>query len=160
MTFGFLTVCAAANAGMFGGYLLVDITGRPLEFHCTAPLRVTRAQEILYGTTLQRYLHGEQIGGPLLKATQLTPIAVLTDQEILLHARSYGACPVVAIQETDGREKKEEFMGMGAFQLRPHEEDRAKIDELRPHFESLSSSIELVEPFDRIRAAIDEAQSH
>ena len=36
----------------------------------------------------------------------------------------------------------------------------SKIDQLRPHFESLSSSIELAEPFDRIRAAIDEAQNH
>lgn len=160
MTFGFLTVCTTANVGMFGGYLLVDITGRPLEFHCTAPLRVTRAQEILYGATLQRYLHGEQIGGPLLKATKLTPVAVLTDLELLLHARSHGASPVVAIQETDSQDKEEEFMSLGTFLLRPHEKDMSKIDQLRPHFESLSSSIELVEPFDRIRAAIDEAQNH
>ncbi|RZO65870.1 MAG: hypothetical protein EVA78_01840 [Phycisphaeraceae bacterium] len=160
MTFGFLTVCDAANIGMFGGYLLVDITGRPLEFHCTAPLRVTRAQEILYGATLQRHLHGEQIGGPLLKATQLSPVAVLTDRESLLHARSYGASPVVVIQETDSQGDREESLCLGAFQLRPHEEDMSKIDQLRPHFETLSSSIELAEPFGRIRAAIDEAQHH
>ena len=162
MTFGFLTVCDAANIGMFGGYLLVDITGRPLEFHCTAPLRVTRAQEILYGATLQRHLHGDQIGGPLLKATQLSPVAVLTDRESLLHARSYGASPVVAIQEqeTDGQESREETLCLGAIRLRPHAEDMSKMDQLRPHFETLSSSIELAEPFDRIRAAIDEAQNH
>jgi len=160
MAFGFLTVCEAANIGMFGGYLLVDITGRPLEFHCTAPLRVTRAQEILYGATLQRHLHGEQIGGPLLKATQLSPVAVLTDRESLLHARSYGASPVVVIQETDSQGDREEALCLGAFRLRPHEEDMSKIDQLRPHFETLSSSIELVEPFGRIRAAIDEAQHH
>lgn len=160
VTFGFLTVCEAANIGMFGGYLLVDITGRPLEFHCTAPLRVTRAQEILYGATLQRHLHGEQIGGPLLKATQLSPVAVLTDRESLLHARSYGASPVVVIQETDSEGDREEALCMGAFRLRPHEEDMSRIDQLRPHFEILSSSIELAEPFGRIRAAIDEAQHH
>ena len=160
MTFGFLTVCDAANIGMFGGYLLVDITGRPLEFHCTAPLRVTRAQEILYGATLQRHLHGEQIGGPLLKATQLSPVAVLTDRESLLHARSYGASPVVVIQETDSQGDREEALCLGAFRLRPHEEDMSKIEQLRPHFETLCSSIELAEPFGRIRAAIDEAQHH
>ena len=162
MTFGFLTVCDAANIGTFGGYLLVDITGRPLEFHCTAPLRVTRAQEILYGATLQRHLHGEQIGGPLLKATQLSPVAVLTDRESLLHARSYGASPLLAIQEqeADGQESREETLWLGAIRLRPHAEDISKMDQLRPHFETLSSSIELAEPFDRIRAAIDEAQHH
>ena len=162
MTFGFFTVCDAATIGTFGGYLLVDITGRPLEFHCTAPLRVTRAQEILYGATLQRHLHGEQIGGPLLKATQLSPVAVLTDRESLLHARSYGASPLLAIQEqeTDGQESREETLWLGAIRLRPHAEDISKMDQLRPHFETLSSSIELAEPFDRIRAAIDEAQHH
>lgn len=160
MTFGFLTVCDAANIGMFGGYLLVDITGRPLEFHCTAPLRVTRAQEILYGATLQRHLHGEQIGGPLLKATQLSPVAVLTDRESLLHARSYGASPVAVIHEADHQAGREDAMCLGAFQLRPHDEDMSKIDQLRPHFETLCSSIELAEPFNRIRAAIDEAKNH
>ena len=104
---------------MFGGYLLVDITGRPLEFHCTAPLRVTRAQEILYGTTLQRHLHGEQIGGPLLKATQLSPVAVLTDRESLLHARSYGASPIVIIHETDHQAGREGRHVLGRLSATP-----------------------------------------
>lgn len=160
MTFGFLTVCDTSSAGMFGGYLLVDISGRPLEFHCTVPLRVTRAQEILYGATLQRHMHGEQIGGPLLKATQLSPVAVLTDRESLLHARSHGESPVVAIQEIDDGEHGTEAFHLGAFQLRPHDDDLSKLDQLRNYFEELSSSIELAEPFDRIRAAIDEAQQH
>ena len=96
----------------------------------------------------------------MLKATQLSPVAVLTDRESLLHARSYGASPVVVIQETDSQGDREEALCLGAFQLRPHEEDMSKIDQLRPHFETLSSSIELAEPFGRIRAAIDEAQHH
>ena len=160
MTFGFLTVCDTSSAGMFGGYLLVDISGRPLEFHCTAPLRVTRAQEILYGATLQRHLHGEQIGGPLLKATQLSPVAVLTDREALLHSRSHGESPVVAIQEIHEGEQGNSDFHLGAFQLRPHEDDLPNINQLRDYFEELSSSIELAEPFERIRAAIDEAQHH
>ena len=46
--FGFLTAVDTPTHGLFGGYLVVDSLGRPLEFHCTAPVKVTRAQQILY----------------------------------------------------------------------------------------------------------------
>ena len=57
---GFLTAVEHAEYGFFGGYLIVNAAGRPLEFHCTAPVKATRAQEILYGPTLRDYLY-EQI---------------------------------------------------------------------------------------------------
>ena len=60
-TVGFLTVQSFADVGLIGGYLLLNPLGRPLEFHCTAPVRPNRAQEILYGPTLAPYLYGEQI---------------------------------------------------------------------------------------------------
>ena len=36
--YGFLTAVESGSHGVFGGYLLVDPLGRPLEFHCTAPV--------------------------------------------------------------------------------------------------------------------------
>ena len=63
---GFLTVVEDQKSGLFGGYLVLNSAGRPLEFHCTAPVKPTRAQEILYGPTLKSYLYGEQIGKTLL----------------------------------------------------------------------------------------------
>ena len=61
-TFGYLSTVHTAEDGYFGGYLIISAIGRPLEFHCTSPVRPSRAQEILYGPTLQPYLMGEQIG--------------------------------------------------------------------------------------------------
>jgi hypothetical protein len=55
---GFLAVVEHELHGLFGGYLLLNATGRPLEFHCTAPVRPNRAQQILYGPTLEPYLYG------------------------------------------------------------------------------------------------------
>ena len=52
--------------GLFGGYSS-QLAGRPLEFHCTAPIKPNRAQEILYGPTLEPFLYGEQIGQTLLE---------------------------------------------------------------------------------------------
>src|SRR6266404_1210747 len=50
---GFLTVVSSEPHGLVGGYLVLNALGRPLEFHCTAPVKPNRAQEILYGATLQ-----------------------------------------------------------------------------------------------------------
>ena len=71
LAFGFLTAIDSPSHGLFGGYLVVDLTGRPLEFHCTAPIKVSRAQQILYGSTLQNHLHGQQIGACLLAESTL-----------------------------------------------------------------------------------------
>ncbi len=63
---GFLSVIEHDELGLFGGYLVLNMAGRPLEFHCTSPVRPNRAQEILYGPTLRPFLFGEQIGQALL----------------------------------------------------------------------------------------------
>lgn len=160
--FGFLTVFDAAGAGTFGGYLLVDLAGRPLEFHCTAPVRVTRAQEILYGATLTRQLHGEQIGGPLLKAAAVSPVAVLTDRESLLHARPHASSPLAVVRsaadQPDSGAPGE--LQIGGVRLHLHDADAEQLQPLRDQFATLADSIELIEPFERIRAALEEAQRH
>ena len=76
---GFLTALEDADHGWFGGYLVLSHQGRPLEFHCSAPVQPTRAQRILYGPTLRPYLLGEIIGRTLLLRAELPVQAVLTD---------------------------------------------------------------------------------
>ena len=66
-TFGYLSAIESADHGYFGGLLIISPLGRPVEFHCTAPIRPSRAQEILYGPTLEAFLYGELIGQALLK---------------------------------------------------------------------------------------------
>ena len=57
----FLTVSEGEDGNFFGGLLAVNLSGRPLEFHCTAPVRANRAQKILFGSTLPAFVYGEQI---------------------------------------------------------------------------------------------------
>jgi hypothetical protein len=78
-TFGYLSAVESPEHGFFGGYLVISPVGRPLEFHCTAPVLPSRAQRILYGATFASYLLGEQIAGALLAAGKLTPQLILTD---------------------------------------------------------------------------------
>ncbi|HOM16574.1 MAG TPA: hypothetical protein PLQ00_04555 [Thermoguttaceae bacterium] len=94
---GFLTVVSAPQTGLFGGYLVLNWAGRPLEFHCTAPVKPNRAQQILYGPTLEPYLYGEQIGRTLLSKTQHPPLLICTDIVPALAVRQYVDWPVVLV---------------------------------------------------------------
>ena len=100
--FGFLTAVDSPLHGLFGGYLVVDALGRPLEFHCTAPVKVSRAQQILYGPTLHGHLHGQQIGGALLAESKATPAVVLTDHDAMLHVRPHTSLPLALVRQLDG----------------------------------------------------------
>ena len=87
-TLGFLTVVEHAQHGLMGGYLLLNAAGRPLEFHCTAPLKPNRAQQILYGPTLEPYLYGEQIAEALVGKATVEPLLICTDARPVLAVRS------------------------------------------------------------------------
>ena len=94
---GFLTVVTIPDQGLVGGYLVLNIAARPLEFHCTTPVRANRAQEILYGPTLRPYLFGEQIGKTLLARSKTKPLLALTDVQDVLAARDFAPTPVVFV---------------------------------------------------------------
>ena len=98
---GFLTVVDDRQHGLFGGYLVVNASGKPLEFHCTAPIKPNRAQEILYGPTLLPYLYGEQIGKTLLAAAKADPLVVCTDREPALALGEHLDVPVVLVLPQD-----------------------------------------------------------
>jgi hypothetical protein len=94
---GFLTVLEDPQHGLFGGYLLLNLAGRPLEFHCTTPIKPNRAQEILYGPTLESFLYGEQIGYTLVGEAKTEPLVICTDREQALAVRPLIAPPVVLV---------------------------------------------------------------
>jgi hypothetical protein len=165
---GYLSILPHAEFGYFGGYLVLDSRGRPLEFQCTAPVRPSRAQEILYGPTLRCYVVGELIGATLLDKARFTPPFVLTDQlDALCLASQKGlamACTLpprlapdvdeIAVSKDDLSERVEAggfvftFVPIGGLSA-------AEGAEL---LSRLSGAINLLEPFDRIREAIGEAQ--
>jgi hypothetical protein len=183
---GFLTVVEHPQYGLFGGYLVLNMAGRPMEFHCTAPIKPNRAQEILYGPTLQSFLYGEQIGQTLIGQGSAAPLLVCTDQEPTLAARDYVTTPLVLVLPPEAQAetpKVEEALPAGkffridaahkgprlvTFQLGRNrlalperaEEDRqaiaARLTDMADSFDA--DSFDLAEPFQRIRDAIAEAQ--
>lgn len=177
---GFLTVVEHPQHGLFGGYLLLNAAARPLEFHCTTPLKPNRAQEILYGPTLRPFLYGEQIGQALLAKGTIQPQVVCVDQPDALAARAFTAVPLALLLPDDGEEVNgEQAQSGGGPMLRvdtPHSgvslvtfqggrrrlavsrEHRADEALVRERLSELAEHFDLREPFDRIREAIEEAQ--
>jgi hypothetical protein len=175
---GFLTVVEHAELGLLGGYLLLNAAGRPLEFHCTAPVKPNRAQEILFGPTLRPFLYGEQIGQTLLARSKLTPILVCTDSEAMLAVRDHTHIPVALVTQ-GGRESLEEKDSLVDANPTPAKDSRPLHDcpfrlgpndlilpapyaadehTIRQHWPAQADYLDLAEPFTRIREAIDEAQ--
>ncbi|MBI1901107.1 MAG: hypothetical protein HYS13_08355 [Planctomycetia bacterium] len=99
---GFLTVVQDADGAYSGGYLVLNAAGRPIEFHCTLPVKPNRAQQILFGPTLEPYLCGEQIGQTLIQKATTKVVAVCSDRQALLAARPLVAPPVAWLVPAEG----------------------------------------------------------
>ena len=171
---GFLTVLEHAQHGLFGGYLVLNTAGQPLEFHCTAPIQPNRAQQILYGPTLESFLYGEQIGRTLFANASAEPSVVCTDRPQALALREHISVPVVLVlsREDSAAEQNEEMLrfdtsdgggiATAPFQLGCNrlalpgqaDADRRLVAE---RLGELADSFDLAEPFARIREAIEEA---
>lgn len=160
---GFLTVVESPEGGMVGGYLLLNAAGRPLEFHCTAPLRPTRTQEILYGPTLRPFLYGEQIAPALLARSQRTPIVICTDQPPVLDARPLAPAPLVLVLAdatapvTQGAATLETF-SLAQCRLATAPGFASDAQAVLSAWPVQADQLDLVEPFVRIREALEEAQ--
>jgi len=170
---GFLTVLEH-EAGLTGGYLLLNTLGRPLEFHCTAPIKPNRAQQILFGPTLEPYLYGEQIGQTLIGKGSVEPLVVYTDMQPVLNVRDFVSSPVALV--VSGRDRVEasdrqaaqwrldaahtsenmnQFsVGINRLAVKAARagDEQEILDRLRAH-----APFDFSEPFGRIRGAVEEA---
>jgi len=185
---GFLTVLSSDEQGLIGGYLVLNQAGRPLEFHCTAPVKPNRAQQILFGPTLEPYLYGEQIGQTLVSKATATPAVVYTDVPPALAMRDFVDMPVALVlpphessaAQVSGSpvsapqaaaapaqsqwrvDRSHTLAGATMFAVGANRlavAERHRADEKTIQSHWLAiDSFDLAEPFERIRDAIAEAQ--
>ncbi len=106
---GFLTALGDLHHGVIGGFLVLNMAGRPAEFHCTSPVRPNRAQEILYGETLKSFVYGEQIAPALVGRAKLELAAVLTNDPNMLSANTLLNVPLgIVLRHVPDLSSKEE----------------------------------------------------
>lgn len=178
--FGFLTVLESPEHGLFGGYLVLSPQGRPLEFRCSTPVAASRAQEILYGPTLRPYLVAEVIGRALVAGAELNAPIILTDQRDMLPLALLRPEELLYVEQlvcddesptpnspqrnlahtnapNDGRVGATSLIINGC-QIFTSPTSTATAIGLRAMLDPLAAHVFLVEPFERIRAALNEAQ--
>lgn len=169
---GFLAIRQREPHGFFGGYLLVNERGRPVEFHCSLPVQPTRAQQILYGATLTEYVCGELIARTLLGKGTAKPSLVLTDCPAALAARHWTDQPLLQVASErlcakdelegfsipgmtmpDSRYASRQRQGIMFSCIATYTKDLDRWDCL----EAFDGSLDLLEPFSRIVEALSEA---
>jgi hypothetical protein len=160
---GFLSIVEHESLGVSGGYLVLNLAARPLEFHFTAPLKPNRAQEILYGPTLEPYLCGEQIGQALVNKCGLELLGIFVDRMGALAVRPYVDTPVAMVENATRDTGCDSITSMIRFEFGNHTfvVPAAQVDDgqrLLSRTRELGESFDLAEPFERIQAAIEEAQ--
>ena len=200
---GFLTVIEHARFGLIGGYLVLNPAGRPVEFHCTTPVRATRTQEILYGSSLFPFLYGEQIGQTLLEKSRTPAGLLVTDSIPVLAVQEFIDQPIIYVarpKENEALRNDTMHGSLRAFGIEPnHEENRQESvgeaqvmqrlhaipglnvdrwqeielgrrivalpehsaisrDQQREWLAVLMKTLDFLEPFERIRLAVEETQ--
>lgn len=170
ITFGFISIREIESVGFCGGLLIVSQLGRPLEFHCSAPVIANRAQEILYGKTYRSFLFSEQIGLSLIEKVKCNPQLLVANTAQLAPLADLVEPPLVVLSHRDresldssaipGGERLTvdnlEFWYTGKSNLPPTTESAQGIRSLLNNF---TKSLTLDEPFERIEKAIEEAQA-
>jgi hypothetical protein len=164
-TFAFLTVLEIPQVGYCGGMLVLNQWGRPIEFHCSAPVNPTRTQEILFGSTLKAFLFSEQIASALLEQTKKRPQLILVDQPQLLDFHAQTDVPLLLVSREDYPLPSSLWNGKVSVPRRLDEWQLIAV--VAPGAEApvlaaaqdFSEQLPLDEPFERIRNAIDEAHA-
>lgn len=154
VTLGFLTILNDAS-GYTGGYLVANAWGRPLEFRLSTPVRPNRVQQILYGATLDEYLHVDLIGRTLVEKTGIAPDLIVTDVLACLPLQSIIHRPVVALGPNPGHRQFEHPRSSLPLMVR----DDSDRDAINAILNEIDSAVDLAEPFGRIRDAVMEART-
>lgn len=165
---GFLTCTEFEGWGLCGGLLLLNQMARPIEFHCTLPVKVSRTQAILFGASMRAYICGQVIGKALLDKSKTRPGLLVTDcpDTAALHedsdiplafistnAESQMAPPSSATWESIV------FDHLSVHLTFPNVDEREPVkQQTRQMLQTFAKKFDLDEPFERVRQAITEAR--
>jgi hypothetical protein len=165
LNLGFLTIVQDAGSYL-GGYLVTNQWGRPLEFRLTTAVQPNRVQQILYARTLQSYICADLIGKTLVDKTGIPIQLVVTDSPTALDLRlrldvpvawvahaarvDHPAAPVATQERPTTLPVRESIHCHARFP-----EDAVAINDI---LNQLIGTVDLAEPFQRIREAMGEAR--
>lgn len=149
----FIDVAVFSDASIRGGILTTDIQIRPYEFRITSPIKPTQMQQILYGTSLKDYVYGELICAPLVKATKEKLSIVLVRESYILAMRPLVSVPVILVHQ-DGKYSGESFKSVT---FSGHKNFQNELSFAQTILTPIMQNLNLIEPFERLKLALNEA---
>lgn len=162
ITYGFLQVIADEGIGYTGGLLLVDENGKPVEFHCTAPVTDNHSQKIFYGETWQSHVYCDLISKSLVAKCNRSPELLFVEQPELTKLAGNVAPPVMLVSIADGEPMTDEVeypeLEMDKLTVTVLSHDLGLIEFVKEACSRFTTTLSINEPFERIRMAIGEAQ--
>lgn len=155
--------------GVIGAILVTDDLGMPQEFRVTFPVKPTNLQKRLYGDSLHRHIGVTLCGEPLYKALQkkpellivsskqYLPLSMKVDSDVA-HIKRIGDAFTVG-KEDESTSEKSVRSKSGRFQpiqvYLPSDYDEQKKADSTALLEKYFDGIDLIEPFERIKSALD-----
>jgi hypothetical protein len=146
--FAFLDLATFDDGAVIrGGCLVTDGDTHPLEFRVSGAIQPTSMQRILFGDALREYICIDLVGLPMLEALEGKPDLILVRDPEFLKLRPKIETPVLWARSTENSQ----YM----LQAYPGYDQEAEAGRdvlpkrLRGH--------NIMEPFMRIRAALEEA---
>ena len=169
----YLDVVALSNDRFLGGLLTVNELGLPTEFHYSDPIRPSKLQLSLYGTTLGRYVMVDVVGKGLLDASQARNAPVVVGHSDLLELATKTKRPLCKMTATNLRplgdlgEVKENNAEEFAAQLndvtspvsfRIYDRVNFPLDQVLPAFIECAGRFDVLEPMARVRRTLEVVQ--
>lgn len=148
-------VCATDAAGGYvGAILLTDNRARPLHFAFVQPVKPTKLQRILYGSTLDEHIKVDVIAHKLWQGLPNPPDVLFVDAPDLVLARRITGVPTAFIGKAQDSEANSSSLSILRYDIGPHKKDENFVGEI---VVALEGTCNLLEPFSRIRDALKES---
>lgn len=139
-----------------GGILVVDQRGIPIEFKYTDPVVPTELQKILYGSSLETYLHADIIATSLLGKLENNPVVILTDHPDLVEIDKRILLVSESTEHVENMKKIDEgeylipFQGRAIRIVSKEELSQDILEKIKDILEEL----DIMEPFERLDKAL------
>jgi hypothetical protein len=141
-----------------GGMLVTDELTRPYEFRATSPVKPTGFQKILYAHTMKAVIYGDLIGIPLLKSSKEKIDLVLTQDQNILGVRPKVSFPIALLYRPKQASADSSEGVPTLLSIAVHNSFKSEENWINAIVNQMTTKIDLLEPFDRIRTALGEVE--
>src|SRR6056297_255905 len=160
MSLGYLMVTRTSDNEYVGGIMVTDPYAIPVEFKYSEPIKPTGLQKILYGNSIEKYLLVDVIAKKLLQNIEEKPKFILIEDSRLLDIQF--KTPIIYINmPTKGSEESKEGSVRDELTKESLESGYEIIfsgtltsDDTK-WLERISDEIDILEPFHRLREALN-----